>query len=417
MPRLAGQAQGEGPRPPPPNSHEPSAALPCPPTRLLQSCAASTSRHAAQFPEATDFFPVFNPSFAGEAILVFNLGSDDHEIAFGHALKWVDEINHGVASAAAAAAPGEPSSSFAAEAAPRVDEELGPNAEVQFVSRAKLGQWERSAQQFKGHWTKNLWKKVRVADPHELSPRARAVAAEHGGSACLAASPAPSSHAGPRSLTRPLAVYLVCSRSLVRSRSVRFLSLLRSSRMQASSTSSSLRRGTGSSRGAKRSRSRCRRSSRRPSSSRSSSRAPRRCARPRGLLPTRVHPSCRLRALFPLLSGFAHARASLRPLPGSLAWALLLQERDAEREAREEAERKNAALEETVLQFQNQLQSVQKAKQEVSAEHDAFLQQFSRMSTEVHHERAIAQEQKRVMQGRLQNVAAERDLLRYVPCL
>ena len=54
------------------------------------ACLASQAKLKEKFPEATSYFPAYAPEFTGEVIIVF-ASSDDHEAAFGHALKWVDE--------------------------------------------------------------------------------------------------------------------------------------------------------------------------------------------------------------------------------------------------------------------------------------------------------------------------------------
>ena len=133
------------------------------------ACLASQAKLKEKFPEATSYFPAYAPEFTGEVIIVF-ASSDDHEAAFGHALKWVDEIKAAASAAAAASdasAPGEPSSS-SSSGAPKIDEELGPNAQVEFVSQALLGELHSKAERFKGHWTQKMWKKVRPYLPAGL---------------------------------------------------------------------------------------------------------------------------------------------------------------------------------------------------------------------------------------------------------
>ena len=111
------------------------------------TCLSSAAKLKMKFKNATLHIPKFNPTFAGEAVIVFASQEDDDELAMRRAIDLVDEMNQ--------------ASSLGPEAR-EVDNELGAKAKMQFVTPQQYEDWRSQFQRSgKKNWARNLFGNVR----------------------------------------------------------------------------------------------------------------------------------------------------------------------------------------------------------------------------------------------------------------
>ena len=111
------------------------------------ACLSSAAKLRMKFKDGTLYIPKFNPTFAGEAVIVFASQDDDHELAMRRAIDLVDEMDQ--------------ASSLGPEAR-QVDNEIGATAKMQFVTPRQYQDWHSQFQKSKSkNWAKDLFKKVR----------------------------------------------------------------------------------------------------------------------------------------------------------------------------------------------------------------------------------------------------------------